>query len=104
MTTTAAKPAKVRTLAFDAMTRVLVVTEGSRRDAYHLHDVPAADAGHARFRFVKHADGVKYTVTLTDGGVCFCDCPAGFRGKPCRHASALVKLVSLGRIVAPAAQ
>ena len=103
MTTTPVKSAKVRTLTFDAMTRVLVVAVGKESEAYWLHDVPTDFADTMRVRFVKHSDGSKRTVTVLASGTTWCDCSAGHFGKPCRHVSAVAKLVSLGLIVAPTA-
>lgn len=104
MTTTAPRAAKVRTLRFDQLTRVLLVVVGKAREAYHLHDVPTDHADTIRVRFVKHADGSKRTVTVLASGTAWCDCEAGHYGKPCRHVSAVAKMISLGMIVAPAAK
>ena len=102
MTTTAARPAKVRTLTFDGLTRLLVIAAGDAREGYWLHDVPTDHADTMRVRFVKHSDGSKRTVTVLASGTKWCDCQAGHFGKPCRHVAAVTKLVSLGLITAPA--
>ena len=78
---------------------VLLLFTRGRRYPYRIEEVQAQSG--RRWRLERHeprpGDVTHYHVTATPKGMT-CDCPAGKRGRSCKHSDSVAKLLSEGRL------